>query len=34
MGVNFGQLADLDVVRLSFGDLESGLEFVRLDDLG
>ncbi len=34
VGVDFGGLAELDVVRLGFGDLEGGLELVGLYDLG
>ena len=32
--VDFGRLADLDVARLGFGNLERGLELVGLHDLG
>ena len=34
MGVDRGGLADLDVVRLGLGDLQSGLQLVELDHFG
>src|SRR5580698_107802 len=34
MGIDRGRLAELDVARLGFGDLQSGFQLVALNDFG